>query len=364
VWACEAGKDVYVEKPVGHTLWESQQMVRAAKKYGRIVQGGTQRRSYPIIRSVMGRIRAGEFGRVLRGRVITYGFRESIGKRSSPLPIPSEVDYNQWAGPAPMSPIYRDQLHYDWHWMWETGNGELGNNGAHMLDLARWGLGQDRLAPAVMTIGGRLRWQDAGETPNVLVAYFDYEPAPLIAELRNLPAKPGSRTAGTSRGLKHGFCIERENATVLGLNHYEIRDRRGAVMENKNEQDTKLHPGNFIDAVRNGSSDKLTCPIEVGHASCGLALQGNISYLLGSPNEAELAKTIGASDAEIKDAINRMLGHLDGLGIESAGAKLNVGPMLRFDPASERFTGPLASQANQLLRRPSDRKPFVVPEVS
>lgn len=190
IWAFQAGKHVYAEKPLAHSLWESQQMVKAAEKYGRIAQCGTHRRSFPIIRAAMERIRAGEFGRVVRARIVTRKFRESIGKRSEPMPIPAGVDYHLWAGPAPMSPIYRNEFHYDWHWMWETGNGELANNGCHMLDLARWALGQEKLAPAVMALGGRLYWDDAGQTPNTVVAYFDYQPAPLIAEVHNLAEKP------------------------------------------------------------------------------------------------------------------------------------------------------------------------------
>ncbi len=362
ILACEAGKDVYAEKPLAHSLWESQQMVRAAEKYGRIVQCGTHRRSFPIIRAIMKRIRAGEFGRVVRARVVTRKFRESIGKRSAPMAIPAEVDYNLWAGPAPMSPIYRDELHYDWHWMWETGNGELANNGSHMLDLARWALGQDKLAPAVMALGGRLYWDDAGNTPNTMVAYYDYEPAPLIAEVHNLAERPGARRAGDYQGLQHGFVIECEDATVLGANHVEVRDRDGKVVEQQKEKEGKLHPSNFIDAVRSGSKEVLTCPIQTGHTSCGLALQGNISYHLGSTGADRLENAMNESDGQTRSTVDRMLGHLDDLGIESASSKLTVGPMLAFDPDAERFTGSHGSDANKHLRRAEYRKPFVVPK--
>lgn len=363
IWACEAGKHVYAEKPLAHSLWESQQMVRAAKKHDRIVQCGTHRRSFPIIRAIMKRIHAGEFGSIVRVRVVTRKFRESIGKRTTPLPIPAEVDYNLWAGPAPMSPLYRNELHYDWHWVWETGNGELANNGSHMLDLARWALGQEKLAPAVMALGGRLYWNDAGETPNTLVAYYDYEPAPIIVEVHNLAEKPGARKAGEYQGLRHGFIVECEDATILGANHVEVRDRDGKVIEHQKEKEGKLHPANFIDAVRSGSSEKLTCPVEVGHTSCGLALQGNVSYLAGSTGTDRLDSVLRNSDAATKSTVDRMLGHLDDLGIESPRSKLTVGPTLTFDTDSERFTGPQAKVANQLLRRKEYRKPFVVKEV-
>ena len=364
IWACQAGKDVYVEKPLGHSLWESRQMVKAAAKYGRIVQGGTQRRSLKNIRSIMPRIHKGEFGPVIRARAIVYQFRESIGRRSSPLAIPAEVDYNLWAGPAPMSPIFRDKFHYDWHWMWDTGNGELANNGSHMLDLARWALGQERLAPAVISIGGRFAWNDAGETPNSLVAYFDYKPAPLIAEIRNLPEKTGTRSAGNYRGVRAGFVIECAEATVQGTNHFEIRDRNGKVIE---KQDVKLgneHAVNFIDAVRSRSSDGLTCPIDESHVSCGLALQANISHHLGAGRKSQLAGTLAEAEAELKTAVDRMLGHLAALGIDAAKSRLSVGPMLAFDPAGEQFTGPHSKEARRLTRRRKERKPFIVPEVT
>ena len=363
VWACEAGKDVYAEKPLAHSLWESRQMVAAARKYKRVVQCGTQRRSYSIIRSIMKRIRAGEFGRVTRMRAVTRGFRESIGLRPTPMPIPPEVDYNLWAGPAPRSPLYRDKFHYDWHWQWATGNGELANNGSHMLDLARWALGEEKLAPAVAALGGRLYWDDAGETPNTIVVYYDYKPAPLIAEVHNLPEKPGSRRAGTYLGQRHGFVAECEDATVLGADLVEVRDRDGKVAESHKGVEPTRHLENFIEAVRSRSPEKLNCPVETGHASCGLALQGNISYLLGSTGTDRFETTLAASDAATKSTVDRMLGHLDDLGIESATSKLTVGPTLAFDPEAERFVGSRAEGANRLLRRDGYRKPFVVREV-
>ena len=364
IWACQAGKDVYVEKPVGHSLWESRQMVKAAAKHGRIVQGGTQRRSFENIRSIMGRIHKGEFGRVIRARAVVYSFRESIGRRSSPMPIPAELDYNLWAGPAPMSPIFRNKLHYDWHWMWDTGNGELANNGSHMLDLARWALGQERLAPAAISIGGRFAWNDAGETPNSQVAYFDYQPAPLIAEIRNLPEKPGTRSSGNYHGLRAGFVVECEEATVQGTNHVEILDLDGKVIEKHDGKAGNKHPENFIDAVRNRAGDGLTCPIDVAHVSCGLALQANVSHRLGAGGKGQLARTLANADPELRAAADRMLRHLAALGIDAANSGLSVGPMLAFDPDSEQFVGPHSKKARLLTRRRKERKPFIVPEVT
>lgn len=360
VWACEAGKHVYVEKPVAHSLWESRRMLEAAQRHQRLVQGGTHRRSFPNIRRIMDRINAGEFGKVMRGRVITYKFRESIGKRSTPLPIPPEIDYDLWCGPAKTDDLYRNEFHYDWHWMWNTGNGELANNGSHMLDLVRWGLGQPKLAPAVAMLGGRFVWDDAGETPNTVVAYFDYQPAPLIAEIRNLPEKPGGDDGGMFMGQRHGFVIECADATIAGGNYFEVRDRDGKVIEKEEEKEGNLHPANFIDALRKGTSDALNCPLPEGHASCGLALQANVSYHLGTAGTGDIDAVCKDADPELKTTCDRMMGHLDALGVD-ARTKVTVGPVLAFDPETERFTGPRAEAANRHLRRGEYRAPFVLP---
>jgi predicted dehydrogenase len=357
VWACEAGKHVYVEKPVAHSLWESRRMLEAATRHKRIVQGGTHRRSFANLQRIMTRIQAGEFGKTVRGRLVTYKDRASIGKRSTPMALPPEIDYDLWAGPAPTSPIYRDEFHYDWHWVWETGNGELANNGSHMLDLVRWALGQPKLAPAVMMFGGRFVWDDAGETPNTVVAYFDYAPAPIIAEIRNVPAAPGPN--GEAGEQRHGFVIECEHATISGGNHYEVIDRDGKVVESESMKEENYHPANFIDALRKGTPDALSCPLEEAHPSCGLALQANVSYHLGSAGVGALDEVLKDTDAGLRPTVERMLAHLDALGVD-ARTKVTTGPMLSFDPETERFTGPRAKAANQHLKRESYRAPFTL----
>ena len=147
IWACQAGKDVYVEKPFSYDLWEGRQMVAAARKHGRIVQVGTQRRSSKALRRAFDYLRSGQLGPIRCAHAIVYRAREGIGKVSTPTPVPSTVDYDLWCGPAPRAKLMRRQLHYEWHWFWATGNGEIGNNGAHMIDVGRWALGQNRPAP-------------------------------------------------------------------------------------------------------------------------------------------------------------------------------------------------------------------------
>ena len=148
IWACQAGKDVYVEKPVSHNVWEGRKLVEAAAKYGRIVQAGTQSRSDEALLELAADVRAGKLGRLLRARGFCYKRRESIGKVDGPQPIPASVDYDLWCGPAPLEPLRRKQLHYDWHWFWATGNGDIGNQGVHEMDVCRWMLGEEKLPPA------------------------------------------------------------------------------------------------------------------------------------------------------------------------------------------------------------------------
>ncbi|GAB6165889.1 Gfo/Idh/MocA family oxidoreductase [Thermostilla marina] len=362
IWGLQAGKHVYVEKPVAHDLWESHRMVEAAAKYGKVVQGGTHRRSFRTIRRIMERIAQKEFGNVRRAHVVIYRFRESIGRRDTPLPIPEEVDYNLWSGPAQMVPLYRNAFHYDWHWMWETGNGELGNNGSHMLDLARWTLQQEGLAPRVVSIGGRYLWNDAGETPNTQVAFFDYRPAPLVIEVRNLPAEPGGRDCGKYRGLSAGFVIECDEATIQGTNGYTVLDSKGKIVESAEEKETDQNPRNFIEAVMADRPSSANCPMRTAHFSCGLALQGNISHRIGrQAGTVDIRKAAGV-DADFRETCDRMLEHLERLGFDADRLQASIGPLLTWDDKQAVFVGPHAEAANRLLRRTKVRPPFVVPE--
>ena len=192
IWAIQAGKDVYLEKPVSHNVWEGRQVIGAARQHQRIVQAGTQSRSSQGIAEAIAWTREGHLGKLLRARGLCYKRRPSIGLTDQPLEIPSTIDFDLWCGPAPKEPIKRKKLHYDWHWVWPTGNGDLGNQGIHEMDVARWVLGEPKLSPRVLSIGGRLGYQDNGTTPNTLIILHDYKPAPLLYEVRGLPSAEGS----------------------------------------------------------------------------------------------------------------------------------------------------------------------------
>src|SRR5436190_15087682 len=170
IWAVQAGKDVYVEKPVSHNVWEGRQLVNAARKYNKIVQTGTQSRSSrAAIYEAIQWLGEGHIGTVIRARGLCYKRRASIGKVDGPQPIPEGVDYDLWCGPAPKEPLMRKKLHYDWHWVWPTGNGDLGNQGIHEMDVARWCLGVNELSSRILCVGGRLGYEDDGNTPNTLI---------------------------------------------------------------------------------------------------------------------------------------------------------------------------------------------------
>ncbi|MCA8996034.1 MAG: Gfo/Idh/MocA family oxidoreductase, partial [Planctomycetaceae bacterium] len=189
IWSMQAGKHVYTEKPVSHNVWEGRQMVNWARKLNKICQCGTQSRSSPSLKEAVAYVQGGELGKIEYAIGTCYKPRKSIGKLDKPLEIPEYIDYDMWCGPAAMVDLYRPKLHYDWHWDFNTGNGDLGNQGIHQMDIARWFLGEGQLSPRVMSIGGRIGYDDAGDTPNTQIIYHDYEAAPLMFEVRGLPQK-------------------------------------------------------------------------------------------------------------------------------------------------------------------------------
>ena len=193
VWGIQAGKDVYVEKPVSYDVWEGEKMLEAAKQHRKIVQAGTQSRSSPALKEAVAWVRAGNLGKIKVARGLCYKPRASIGKTDGPQPVPPTVDYDLWCGPAPLTPPRRKSFHYDWHWFWNYGAGDLGNQGIHEMDVARWFLGEETLSPRVLSVGGRLGYVDDAETPNTLISFHDYVRAPLIFEVRGLPEKAGTK---------------------------------------------------------------------------------------------------------------------------------------------------------------------------
>ena len=369
IWACQAGKDVYVEKPVCQTVWEGRQMVKAARKYGRIVQSGTQNRSDTGLLEVAKLIHEGKLGAVKWQQAIWFKARNGLGAVDGPQQPPATVDYNLFCGPAPLDPIMRENLHYDWHWFWNTGNGEMGNLGIHQADVARWLGGFKGLPRRVMSVGGRFVWNDYGDSPNLHFAILEYEDGPIIVQTRSIAAEAGSRNpplyeASNGAKLREANIVQCEGGYFLGGR------RGGAFYDNDgNRQDRypgdggETHMANWVECVRSRKQGDLRAEIEEGHISTSMCLFANISYQLGElAAPGTIAEAIG-DHPEVQQTLTSVLDHMRALGLDPEKDRLRLGPWLELDGETERVKGEgyLAQLANAMARR-NDREPFVVPE--
>ncbi len=319
IWACQAGKDVYVEKPCSHDMFEARQIAAAAKKYNRLVQHGTNSRS-SIVREAVQHLREGVIGDVYMARGLCFKWRNTIG-RAPVQPVPAGVHYDLWLGPAPVHEFTKNRFHYDWHWFWAYGNGDLGNQGIHQMDVARWGLGV-KYPKRVSAMGGHYMFDDDQETPNTLTAAFEFEDGGkkklLVFEVRHWITNheagigDGSNTVGAVFYGSKGYlaCWDEDHGryqTFLGR-----EQQPGPSGQNKGD-----NWANFIQAVRSRNAADLNAPIEEGAISTMLVHLANISYM--------------------------------------------VKRSVEFDPQT--FTCPGDSEATGLFRR-EYRAPFVVPEIA
>lgn len=369
IWACQAGKDVYVEKPFSYNIWEGRQMVAAARKYHRLVQVGTQRRSSGVLPPAFEYLRRGQIGPIRYAHALVYRARDGIGKVTAPTPVPATVDYDLWCGPAPKAPVMRRQLHYDWHWVWPTGNGEIGNNGLHVIDICRWALEQNQPPPRALSIGGRFAFNDNGETPNTQIALLDYHPAPIICEIRNYRQGTGADALGKYRNHDRGIVIECEGGYFAGdFTGGAVFDKQGKQIKDfqdgrKSEEVETAHMANFIAAVRSRKVADLHAEAVEGHLSAAGCHMANISHRLGkqTPPEA-IQETIRANPA-LSDAFERCREYLRENGVDLGATPPVLGPWVSYDARQERFVGEFADRANELSRR-AYRAPFVVPQVT
>jgi len=355
IWACQAGKDVYVEKPVSHNVSEGRKIVEAARKYDRIVQTGTQSRSRTDLAAAFEWVQAGNLGKINISRGLCYKRRQSIGKTVGPQPVPASVDYNLWTGPASMSPLRRTRLHYDWHWVWPTGNGDLGNQGIHQMDLARWALGKSELSPRVFSVGGRLGYDDDGTVANTQFVVHDYGDSLLIFEVRGLASSLSSEQMDKYRGEGVGTVVECEHGYLADAIAYDKEGKQIKAFSGRGED----HFANFIKAMRSRKVTDLNADILQGHLSSALCHTGNISYQLGKQaNPEEIRETIKADKAAL-ETLGRMEEHLAANGVDLHKTKLTLGMPIKMDGKNERFID--NKKANALLTR-DYRAPFVVPE--
>jgi predicted dehydrogenase len=370
IWACQAGKDVYVEKPFSHDLWEGQQLVAAARKYGRMLQVGTQNRSSTLLRQTFDSLRAGNLGPIRYAHALVYRGRVGIGKVSAPTPPPATVDYDLWCGPIAKGPLMRKQLHYEWHWFWDTGNGEMGNNGIHVIDICRWALGQNRQPPRAISIGGRLGFDDCGETANTQIAVMDYQPCPLICEIRNVSVAKGPSPMGKFRNLTNGIVIDCEGGYFSGEASggalFDKQDKKIKDIMDDDGQYKKLevsHLSNFIAAVRSRKANELAAEGLQGHLSTSCCHMANVSHRLGKELPPESIRSSIQSSPELSDAFDRCSMYLRENGIDLAATPATLGPWVTFDSKKERFVEGFADAANKLSKR-NYRKPFVVPRIA
>ena len=323
VWAVQAGKDVYCEKPAGHNIWEGRKMVEAARKYKRIVQVGQQSRSTPHKIEAVRRLREGVIGEIYMAKGLCYKRRMSIGAKTASA-VPPGVDYDIWLGPAQPREFRQNRFHYNWHWHWAFGNGDIGNQGVHQMDVIRWGLGKDHLPAKVFSSGGHYVYDDQQETPNTQQALFHYGDSQLAFEVRGLHTGGECgllEKQGGGRNTIGALFFGSNGYLTMGNNGYwtYLGEKRnpGPYMEKKEATDeTGLHFANFLKAVRSRRVSDLNCDVLEGHLSAALCHLANISYRVG-------------------------------------------GRSLEFDAAKERFVND--DEADALLKR-DYRAPWVVPE--
>jgi predicted dehydrogenase len=350
IWAMQAGKDVYLEKPVSHNISEGRRIVQVARKLGRICQGGTQNRSNGALAEAIKYIHDGKLGEVKLARSVVYGRRDSIGGPGH-YEIPASVDYNLWAGPAALDPLTRPKFHYDWHWFWNTGNGELGNNNIHSLDICRWGLGVTGLGRAVLSYGGRLGYTDAAETPNTQVCVFDFGGKTIVAETRGLKTEP------FNPNFKSGWIFTGTQGIVADTSLFDLEGKLVRTFAGESEN----HFANFLKAVRSRKISDLHADILETHQSTALCHIGNISWRLGqqvSPEEIQHQLSQLKVHEDVQRTFERTRQHLAENKVDLETSKLTLGPLLWLDSDKEKFADD--RRANALLMR-EYRKPFVVP---
>jgi predicted dehydrogenase len=350
VWSCQAGKDVYVEKPISHNVFEGRQCVEAAKKYKRIVQHGTQQRSSEGRAQQIAAIQSGTYGKLLVSKGYCCKPRWSIGHKP-----PAHLDWNLWLGPAPEQDFHGNLHTYNWHWFWDTGNGDTGNQGVHEMDVARWAIKGATMPSSVWSVGGRYMPGDAdqGETPNMQLAVYDYGETLLVFETRGLVGKTGS----PPRNVSNEFYME-EGV----IRDWKFHPYNGGPVEAIKGQAATVTPGgpfgSFINAVRSRKTEDVNCDAEVGHYSSALCHLGNISYRLGKTVSFDHKLEQLKENKQVADAFSVLSSNLEAVDINLAGSKYMLGQTLNFNPQSEQFVG--NDDANELLTRPY-RKPFVVP---
>ncbi|MFC1603591.1 Gfo/Idh/MocA family protein [Planctomycetota bacterium] len=357
IWGAQAGKHVYVEKPMSHDIVEGRVAVEAQKKYGVVIQHGTQSRSSAGNAGLHDLIRSGKFGKMK----ISYGYcckpRGSIGFESPSAPPPN-LDWNLWRGPAIIDQFHANYVHYDWHWFWETGNGDMNNQGTHQLDMAYWALDKGLTHPIrAMALGGRFLWNDQGETPNTMFGIAEYPNGQFVFfNVRNVNYE------GYKRQVENEYYFE-DGGKIIGKQYYAKGSDKGEKFDIPRGNVTPGgNWGSFIAACRAGDPKMANGNAQDAHRGCVLGHLMNNSYRLGknAPFNAKAGRF-----GDNKDAFEHFMKLHDimskGVGLPEDGTNYIVGPWLTFDPKTERHTGEYAAEANELLKD-ANRPGFQVPD--
>jgi predicted dehydrogenase len=361
IWGCQAGKDVYVEKPCSHNVFEGRQCVEAARKYNRIVQHGTQSRSDARWARSTAAVKSGKYGKLLVAKAYASKERWSIGYKPAETP-PKEFDFNLWLGPALDQAYHANIVHYNWHWFWDFGNGEIGNQGVHQMDIGRWGLPEVTQPFSAMSIGCRYvdtpNFRDQGQTPNMQLAVFDFGGPLLVFEVRGLNKKKGPGPKRFDIQVDNEFYTE-QGVIRDGKFYPKGKDKPEPLPELPRGIQPE-HFANFIAAVRSRKMTDLNAEILEGHRSAILCHLANISYRLGADVPfSQKPKGLGDNEhvlASVKSIEDQLQG---ALGMDLGKYTYTLGAKLQFCPKAEKFVG--NTDADKLLSR-AYRAPFVVPE--
>lgn len=332
IHSLQAGKDVYVEKPVTFNVDQGKALVAAAEKYDRIIQAGTQNRSDSGLIPAFELIQGGELGAIKTIRGLCYRNRTGIGKRSQPLPIPPNLHYDLWLGGRQDQPIMRPKIHYDWHWDFNTGNGDVGNQAPHEFDLIAWLLQDKPFSGIVQSIGNRFAWDDAGDTPNMQTVWYQCGDIPVIFEVNNLWVAPDKRNSPSYRGAGVGVIVECEQGTFIGGRgggRIVAADDDQTVIQQFKGDSGGSHYRNFIEAVRSRDKSSLRAPIAHSVASAAMPHLANISYRSGSPlGRDELLEQVPAAVAEV---VNRQESQMLAWGIDTNQVPYILGAEVNFN---------------------------------
>ena len=366
IWAMQAGKDVYVEKPLSHSQWEGLQTIAAARKYQRICQVGTQQRSDPMqaeLKKFLHEQKA--LGDIQRVQVNRFGVRGPIGKRSEPLAKDPNVDWDLWLGPAADVPVFRNSWHYDWHWDWNTGSGEMGNWGVHVLDDVRNVVFQDsvQVPRRILGGGGRVAWNDAGQSPNVHVVAFDTGSIPVVIGLSNLPDQPEGKKSPNMPGPGTGYVVYCQAGRLEGQRgSARAYDKDGKLIKEFKGNGGGGHQANFIEAVRNRKPESLNAEVQVGHDSTGWCNFANICFRAGDHKDLREKVESARTHPGWEQLIEKMIEHLGANGVDPSDPSIAMSHWMDLDPKTGRFVGQYADQGNALLKR-QYRSGYEVPQI-